>query len=967
LRFILRGKKMNHTTKIVIAIVLICSAVSFAGTYSGGTGEPNSPYQIASKVDLLTLAATPTDYGKCFILTADVNMQGQVFTMAIIAPDTNSIISGFQGTAFTGTFDGSGHKVTHFTIVKSGSNWYFGLFGKINTGGLVKNLGLENFSVSGSSYSSWYVGGLVGNNNGSISNCYSTGSVSGCSSVGGLVGVNNYGSISNCYSTGAVSSGDDYCVGGLVGDNYSGNISNCYSTGTVSGPWYVGGLVGGNNYSGNISNCYSTSAVSSSAGSSNIGGLVGGNVGSISNCYSRGAVSGSSYVGGLVGGNDYSGNISNCYSSGSVSGSSIYYIGGLVGLNHGNISNCYSRGAVSGSSIYIGGLVGTNYSGSINSSFWDVNTSGQATSAGGTGKTTTEMKMLSTFTSAGWDFTNETVNGTNDYWRMWADGIDYPHLTWELYLLPPPDPPAPNILSMGCDGYITAPPPGKDKLVVITHGWSPPWDLLPNADWVTDMVNALSGVVDNSVWVQPYYWLDACHTYYAPDALANGMERGSLLGWCIANDNQWQHVHLIGHSAGAGVIFAAANELVRQRAMGNFSGTIHLTFLDPFSPSTIANAYASVLGPNDWADNYYIYDISDSLTNGDTSKNFNCAHNVDITNVGASHGFPIDWYHATITGKYPNDANLGNDNLYNGLRYGFPRGLEAGEPNWQESLGLPVGNSPIFIGESLKQRVLKKIKAISKKIQAFTNSYIISSVTGLNNILADGISLFTQSPVWVHTLIDMPESTNYVRFTYQFNGTGDGYLTAYFNENLILIGDQRFDSNQPHDSGKIMVGNLMQEDNWLTFRLDPIEQGQANIFISNIEIGTITNQADLNDDLTVNVADFAMFVNEWLAQDCNENNNWCQGCDFDQSGNVDNNDMAIFACNWQWRLPKPIKADLNFSGAVDFVDFSIFANQWLNNCNSPDWCYGCDFDKSGKVDMFDLKIFAENWLKGTVP
>jgi hypothetical protein len=41
------------------------------------------------------------------------------------------------------------------------------------------------------------------------------------------------------------------------------------------------------------------------------------------------------------------------------------------------------------------------------------------------------MKTLSTFTSAGWDFTGETANGTNNYWRMCIDGADYPRLNWE--------------------------------------------------------------------------------------------------------------------------------------------------------------------------------------------------------------------------------------------------------------------------------------------------------------------------------------------------------------------------------------------------------------------------------------------------------------------------------------------------------------------------------------------------------
>jgi hypothetical protein len=322
----------------VIVGGLALSSICFG--YSGGSGTPAAPYQIATKADLLALAVTTADYNKCLILTADINMGGEVFTKAIIAADTNSS-AGFQGTAFTGAFDGNGHKITNFTI--NGGD-YLGLFGQTNSGGSVKNLGLENFSVSGPSS---YVGGLVGW---------------------------NYGNISNCFSTGAVTGGDysEY-LGGLVGYNYGGDVTNCYSTGTVSGGSLVGGLVGWND-------------------------------GSISNCYSKGDVAGgdySYYLGGLVGWNN--GSISNCYSTGAVGGSNSEAVGGLVGMNWGTLTACYATGSVNGVD-QVGGLVGENNSGSISSSFWDTQTSGQTTSAGGTGKTTAEMKTLSTFTSAGWDF-----------------------------------------------------------------------------------------------------------------------------------------------------------------------------------------------------------------------------------------------------------------------------------------------------------------------------------------------------------------------------------------------------------------------------------------------------------------------------------------------------------------------------------------------------------------------------------
>ena len=68
--------------------------------------------------------------------------------------------------------------------------------------------------------------------------------------------------------------------------------------------------------------------------------------------------------------------------------------------------------------------------GVITSSFWDTETSGQSTSDGGTGKTTAEMQTAFTFLDAGWDFVNETANGTEDIWWI-LEGQDYPRLWWE--------------------------------------------------------------------------------------------------------------------------------------------------------------------------------------------------------------------------------------------------------------------------------------------------------------------------------------------------------------------------------------------------------------------------------------------------------------------------------------------------------------------------------------------------------
>jgi len=180
-----------------------------------------------------------------------------------------------------------------------------------------------------------------------------------------------------------VTGSGDY-VGGLVGDKWSGTVTQCYSSGAVSGKDYVGGLVGWNR--GSVTRCYSTGVV---RGSATIGGLVGGNApidhqevqpcGTVTECYSTTTVTGTTQVGGLVGGNPADPDIAWL----------------------------------------------------VTDSFWDTQTSGQTTSAGGTGKTTVEMQTAKTFLDAGWDFVGETKNGTEDLWWI-LEGKVYPRLVWDF-------------------------------------------------------------------------------------------------------------------------------------------------------------------------------------------------------------------------------------------------------------------------------------------------------------------------------------------------------------------------------------------------------------------------------------------------------------------------------------------------------------------------------------------------------
>ena len=370
-----------------------------------------------------------------------------------------------------GQFDGDGHKIWNLSF-----NIDFvsqvGLFGNIAIGGKVTRLGAENVDITGARS----VGGLVGTNHGTVSNCYSTGVLRNTRQVGGLVG-GNAGTVTNSYSTASVSG--LHLVGGLVGGNVA-TVNDCYATGDVTGDdASVGGLVGGN--TATVSDSHSAGSVT---GRRWVGGLVGRSTGTVSNSYSKGSVTGNLFaVGGLVGGTA-EGTVSSSYSTGSVTGP--IDVGGLVGWNWvATVSDSYSTGIVTRSlpadpgwtatSEHVGGFVGRNSRGQVTNcystgsvhyqgvvddptdkgfagwvdtegdylmtgNFWDTEASGQSSTAGeATGKTTVEMMNIATFTDTDtegldepWGMTGVASGETNPayIWNI-VNGQTYPFLSWQ--------------------------------------------------------------------------------------------------------------------------------------------------------------------------------------------------------------------------------------------------------------------------------------------------------------------------------------------------------------------------------------------------------------------------------------------------------------------------------------------------------------------------------------------------------
>jgi hypothetical protein len=390
-----------------IPLFLLFVSLSFAGTYSGGSGTSSSPYLISTAADVNELSITSGDWvsGKYFKMTNDINLPTDV---NYITPIGNSNIM------FQGTFDGNHYAIRNLNQC---GVMHMGLFGKSNSA--IINLGIEDANiVSSSSYGLSYSGILTGKNySGYIANCYSTGKISGA--------------------------GDKFWyVGGLVGES-SGSIIESYSTADVTGSgntrlWYVGGLVGASNPI--IIKSYSTGSVTVSGNSTvmYVGGLVGIVGVMMEESYSTASVSADGndirYIGGLSGYNHLV-NEKNCYSTGNVSvnGSTVSSVGGLTGCDLSSYTeNCYSVSevTVAGTVSKIGSFIGSEESAisyMVGYSFWntDINPAlpglgyviDSTPRTGFVGRTTSQMKQQTSFT--GWDFVN--------VWDI-GEGQTYPFL-----------------------------------------------------------------------------------------------------------------------------------------------------------------------------------------------------------------------------------------------------------------------------------------------------------------------------------------------------------------------------------------------------------------------------------------------------------------------------------------------------------------------------------------------------------
>ena len=225
----------------------------------------------------------------------------------------------------------------------------------------------------------------------------------------------------------------------------------------------------------------------------------------ISNCSVSGTISVTdnspySYAGGIIG-TSY-GTVQDCYSTASLSnvnsGGGIGGIAGYTASNTGAVSRCYFAGSLSGAATTKGAIVGNYFQCSLSANFFLSTSASWAlgstqANTGATSASDADMKKGSTFTAAGWDFTN--------IWKI-NEGVSYPtHIT-------APSKPV-NLQTAPDDGQITLSWNAADRTsgYLVYYGTSPGAYGTPVAS--TDTSEVITGLTNGTLY---YFAVKGLHT-----------------------------------------------------------------------------------------------------------------------------------------------------------------------------------------------------------------------------------------------------------------------------------------------------------------------------------------------------------------------------------------------------------------------------------------------------------------------
>lgn len=419
--------------------------------------------------------------------------------------------------------------------------------------------------------------------------------------------------------------------------------------------------------------------------------------------------------------------------------------------------------------------------------------------------------------------------------------------------------------------------PGKNSLVFITHGRTENGPA--NFGWLDTMKETIKLNVPANWMVLSYKWEE--NSRHWPGAvLGHAQKEGANVGQQILDiadslpGEKWEHIHLIGHSAGSELIEEAS------RVVKAFSPTtiIHTTFLDPYTGAT--DDRRGFYGQHsDWSDNYFTFstDTKDhwALFGRRTFGRLPNSHNVDVTGLDpasglfavylpsesstpaaptyvpvSTHGWPYTFYTATVpTNQIPG-----------GQGYGFPLSKEGG--GWANRASFPIGNVPVVLGGTsgidqgaipLNSNGYINLTALPYTIGStgsiqFTGGSFTASTGGTEFAMAQARSIPgaattavapSGAPAWTSIAVELTSAVNYVSFNAEFTSAAGavGLLSVFWNDQKIGEIDERNVLPGVQSYFFEVDGSYTDRNNSLGFRLDQFSAVISTVSVSNVTTG----------------------------------------------------------------------------------------------------------------------------------
>ncbi len=409
---------------------------------------------------------------------------------------------------------------------------------------------------------------------------------------------------------------------------------------------------------------------------------------------------------------------------------------------------------------------------------------------------------------------------------------------------------------------------GKDGLVVVTHGWSPTAltkDPVVYSSWIYDFSNILSERLENDGKIDwqafAYSWATNSWTDFLGNALHAANAEGIRLGDSIATQG-WTKVHLIGHSCGAELINAAAQEIKIIAP----ATVIQCTFLAPYLGGAYENLDVYGAFAN-WSDCY----LDNDLTFGWTAQPVLFAYNANVTALNsaaedlpsfgsgvdpfepcysemtpslAGHSWPIEFYTNTVA----NNTSAPNWSDYDGFGYGLA--VENLGDDWAaQTSDFPPGNGVPFFGygsvttlgpqsPTCLSIIGGSIAHAASTVGFSVESTIESSASNVETTYGVA-SLIDGPPAWVATVVTPTNAVNQLSFDAEFTSASGahGLLSVYWDTNLLgFIDEAEVQSGLQHHIMAFPIASA-GTSHVLGFHLDPFALLSSSISMTNIMVG----------------------------------------------------------------------------------------------------------------------------------